>query len=96
MAGRTPAKGEPTDVPAWLEQIEKDHAALSASGDFEKHKPPEQGFLDLDEAVVLALTGAGLTWGGTYPGAKDLMHFDLREAEGAAVNKARRAHVANV
>jgi hypothetical protein len=95
LAGRTPGKGEPVDVPSWLELINKDHAALSAGGDFTNHKPPEQGFLDLDEAVVLALTGAGLTWGGTYPRAKDLMHFDLRQAEGAKVQAARTAHNAN-
>ena len=44
---------------------------------------------------MLALTGAGLTWGGTYPGAKDIMHFDLRQAEGAKIDAARAAHVAN-
>ena len=69
--------------------------ALSAGGDFTNHKPPEEGFLDLDEAVVLALTGAGLTWGGTYRRAKDIMHFDLRQAEGAKVHSARTAHNAN-
>ena len=65
-------------------------------GDFKKHKPPEEGFLDLDESVVLALSGAGLTWGGTYPTDKDIMHFDLREAEGAKIHAARTAHVANL
>jgi D-alanyl-D-alanine carboxypeptidase len=95
LAGRTPGKGEPVDVPSWLELIKKDHAALSAGGDFSNHKPPEEGFLDLDEAVVLALTGAGLTWGGTYRRAKDIMHFDLRQAEGAKVHAARTAHNAN-
>jgi hypothetical protein len=98
--GHTAAKGEPTDVPGWLKQINADHADLSADGtDFEKHKPPEEGFIDLDEAVVLALTGAGLTWGGTYGsangGAKDIMHFDLREAEGAKIQAARTAHTSN-
>jgi D-alanyl-D-alanine carboxypeptidase len=85
-------KGEPTDATTWIEQIEKDHVALGASGDFTGHKPPEEGFIDLNEAVVLALTGAGLTWGGTYPGAKDIMHFDLRQGEGAKVDAARKAH----
>lgn len=44
---------------------------------------------------MLALTGAGLTWGGTYPGAKDLMHFDLRQGDGAKIQTARTAHTAN-
>ena len=95
LAGRTPGKGEPVDVPSWLERIKKDHAALRAGGDFANHKPPEEGFLDLDKAVVLALTGAGLKWGGTYPRAKDIMHFDLRRAEGAKVHAARTAHNAH-
>jgi len=95
VTGRTPKGGEPTDVSTWLKQIEKDHADLSAGGDFKHHKAPEEGFLDFDEAVVLALTGAGLTWGGTYRRAKDIMHFDLRQAEGAKVDAARNAHKAN-
>jgi hypothetical protein len=100
VQGHTAVKGEPADVPGWLKQINADHAALSADDtDFEKHKPPEEGFMDLDEAVVLALAGAGLTWGGTYGsangGAKDIMHFDLREAEGAKIQAARTAHAGN-
>ena len=51
--------------------------------------------MDLDQAVVLALTDAGLTWGGTYPGAKDIMHFDLREGVGQAIDTHRRANVAS-
>jgi hypothetical protein len=95
VKGHAPAKGEPTDAPTWLEQIRKDHKALDNRGDFANHKAPEQGFLDFNEAVVLALTDAGLTWGGTYKRAKDVMHFDLREGEGAKVNAARNAHRAN-
>ena len=60
-----------------------------------KHKAPEEGFLDLDERVVMALAGAGLTWGGTYKTAKDIMHFDLREGDGAKVNTARIKHTDN-
>ncbi len=95
VTGHTAAKGEPADVAGWLEQIEQDHTDLSAGGDFDKHKPPAEGFLDLDRSVVLALTGAGLTWGGTYPGAKDLMHFDLRQGDGAKIQTARTVHTAN-
>jgi hypothetical protein len=95
VQGHTAAKGEPRDLAGWQKQIEADYTELNGKGDFDNHKPPEEGFLDLDESVVLALTGAGLTWGGTYPGAKDIMHFDLRQAEGAKIDAARAAHVAN-
>ena len=95
VTGHSGASGEPAGVEGWLKQIEQDHADLSAGGDFDKHKPPEEGFLDLDRSVVSALTGAGLTWGGTYPGAKDLMHFDLRQGDGAKIQAARTAHTAN-
>lgn len=90
-----PFLGNAGALAPWLALINKDHAALSAGGDFQNHKPPEKGFLDLDEAVVLALTDAGLTWGGTYARAKDIMHFDLRQAEGSKVHAARTAHNAN-
>ena len=96
VAGHKAAAGEPTDLAGWQAQITADYEALNGKGDFKKHKAPEEGFLDLDESVVLALAGAGLTWGGTYPSDKDLMHFDLREAEGAKINAARKAHVANL
>jgi hypothetical protein len=91
----TAVKGEPTDLAGWQKQIEADYTKLNGKGDFKKHKSPEEGFIDLDESVVLALTGAGLKWGGTYGGAKDVMHFDLRQAEGAKIDAAREAHVAN-
>ena len=90
VTGHAPARGEPTDVAGWLARIEKDHTDLGAGGDFENHKSPEEGFIDLDEAIVLALTGAGLTWGGTYSGTKDIMHFDLREAEGPRSTRPER------
>ena len=51
--------------------------------------------MDLDKALVLAMADAGLTWGGTYSGGKDIMHFDLREGDGAAIDKARNHHKAN-
>ncbi|WP_152190253.1 M15 family metallopeptidase [Georgenia satyanarayanai] len=95
LTGRTAASGEPADAAGWLKVIEADYLALKDKGDFKKHKPPEEGFLDLDKRVVLALTGAGLTWGGTYRTAKDIMHFDLREGDGGKVNRARIAHTDN-
>ena len=89
------ADGEPVNVDDWLAQINQDYAQLKDTGDFEGHKDPEQGFLDFNEAVVAKLIGVGLTWGGTYPGAKDMMHFDLREGDGAHINEARKAHKNN-
>jgi hypothetical protein len=96
VTGHKAAAGEPADLAGWQRQIAADYEALNGKGDFNKHKPPEEGFLDLHESVVLALTGVGLTWGGMYPTDKDIMHFDLREAEGAKIDSARRAHVANL
>jgi hypothetical protein len=88
----TRSKGEPADIAGWLAQIEKDRKSLGGAKDFSGHRSPEEGFIDFDEAVVLALTGAGLTWGGTYARAKDIMHFDLREGVGAKVDKSRKRH----
>jgi hypothetical protein len=91
IAKHTKVKGEPADAAGWLVQIAKDAKSLEG-GDFRGHKAAEEGFIDFDEAVVLALTGAGLTWGGTYAKAKDIMHFDLREGTGATVDAARKGH----
>ncbi|WP_163568098.1 M15 family metallopeptidase [Fodinicola feengrottensis] len=90
----TPRKGEPTDEAGWLAQIEKDDKAIVGSKDFAGHTSPEKGFIDFQESVVMALAGAGLTWGGTYGGTKDLMHFDLRSGEGAKIDAARQKHKA--
>lgn len=98
VSRHTPAQGEPGDVDGWLAQLEKDYESLhhgKAAKDFVAHKLPEEGFIDLNEQVVLELTRAGLTWGGTYAGAKDIMHFDLRTGEGAKVETARRSHHPN-
>ncbi|HLO28829.1 MAG TPA: M15 family metallopeptidase [Anaerolineales bacterium] len=77
-------------VEDWQKLIEEDYAALydptggkdkkgEGKGDFAGHNDPAQkGFMELDRLLVEALTKSGLTWGGTYGGAKDLMHFDLR------------------
>jgi FtsZ-binding cell division protein ZapB len=35
------------------------------------------GFVNLPKDVVDEMTGAGLTWGGDWEGAKDFMHFEL-------------------
>jgi len=89
-----PLKGEPTDLAGWVKQIEKDRTSV-AGGDFANHTAAAQGFMDLDKALVLAMADAGLYWGGQYGGSKDIMHFDLREGDGAAIEKARNAHKAN-
>ncbi|MEE6272664.1 hypothetical protein V2J56_04795 [Georgenia sp. MJ206] len=62
----------------WVGQQKKDRA-LKGKGDLTAGRDPrKQGVMDLDERLVKALTDAGLTWGGMYRGAKDLMHFDDR------------------
>lgn len=91
----TAASGEPVDEAGWVKQIEDDHKAITGSKDFKGHTSPEKGFMDFEESVVMALAGAGLTWGGTYSSTKDLMHFDLRSGEGAKVDSARNKHKAN-
>ncbi len=90
----TPLKGEPTDLAGWVNQIEKDRKSV-AGGDFANHTAASEGFMDLDKALVLAMADAGLTWGGTYGGGKDIMHFDLREGEGGKIDEKRNAHTAN-
>jgi len=35
------------------------------------------GFCTLDLALIQALLGAGLTWGGAWTSSKDFMHFEL-------------------
>lgn len=47
-------------------------------GDLIADSDPKSHFRTLQKELVTALVGAGLTWGGAYNGAKDLMHFDLR------------------
>jgi subtilisin family serine protease len=37
----------------------------------------ERGFCTLDLALIEALLGASLTWGGQWPSSKDFMHFEL-------------------
>ena len=65
---------------------------MGDAGDFKHHKSADEGFIDLGQSDVMALTGAGLTWGGTYQKAKDIMHFDLREGDGAKIHSARTRH----
>jgi len=61
----------------WIEKQKADRA-LKGQGDLVGRDPRKIGIMDLDERLVQALTDAGLTWGGRYKRAKDLMHFDDR------------------
>lgn len=76
---RAQAAGDTRDLAAWRERIANDKQLLPFF-DFGKHpNPEEKGYLDLAKDLVLALTDkGGLTWGGTYNKAKDIMHFDYR------------------
>ena len=73
------AAGDAHDLAWWRDRIAKDKALLF-KWDFQPGATPEQrGYMDLHKELVLALTeDAGLLWGGTYKGAKDIMHFDYR------------------
>ncbi len=74
------AGGDPHDLAWWRDRIATDRKLLP-NFDFARHKRPDQtGYMDLAKELVLALTKeGGLLWGGTYGGAKDMMHFDYRD-----------------
>jgi hypothetical protein len=71
----------------WIKQIVKDYKTLwnvklnCGISDFKEHSNPIiNGFIDLDKRIVHALVNeAKFSWGGEYPGAKDIMHFDWRD-----------------
>jgi hypothetical protein len=63
---------------SWWEKQQKSDKALRNKGDLKGRNPAKAGIMNLDEDLVRALTEAGLTWGGMYKTAKDLMHFDDR------------------
>jgi hypothetical protein len=66
------------DLPTWKRLITEDRTLL-VHWDFMYHdKPQKTGYMDLAKELVVALMNAGLYWGGEYPGAKDMMHFDWR------------------
>jgi hypothetical protein len=80
LVTRAQTAGDTNDLAWWRERITTDKAMLPHF-DFGRHdNPEEKGYMNLDKELVLALTkDAGLLWGGTYAGAKDMMHFDLRD-----------------
>lgn len=75
------ARGDTRTLAWWKTRIDTDRSNLkNKKWDFVNHDHPEQfGYMDLPRALVVALVGAGLKWGGQLQGAKDIMHFDLRE-----------------
>ena len=71
------AKG---DAATWKKKIEDDLTHLRKT-DTWRRGDPAKTMLSLDKDLVLALTKAGLTWGGMYrkpENGRDLMHFDWR------------------
>ena len=85
---------------AWWKQRVTDDLGLADTYDFSEagHHgyAATTGYMDFAKEVVVALVGAGLTWGGQYPGAKDMMHFDWRSGGDAAkINSARASDVPN-
>jgi hypothetical protein len=71
--------GDDRDLNYWRQRIAEDRANIK-HWDFEHHKAPETGgYMDLKKELVEALVDEGqLLWGGSYVGAKDMMHFDWR------------------
>ena len=73
---------------AWWKQRVTDDSGLADTYDFSEKGhhgyAAKTGYMDLAKEVVVALVGAGLTWGGQYGGAKDMMHFDWRSGGDAA------------
>lgn len=66
-------------VAEWQEQIKADYDTITGKDtDFGKKMDPAKGFIGLDKRLVIAMTRAGISWGGLLPGAKDIMHFDYR------------------
>ena len=88
------------DVEWWKKRVTDDRG-LADTYDFseEPHHgyAVKTGYMDLAKEVVVALVGAGLTWGGQYgQGAKDIMHFDWRSGGDAAkIHEARGADEPN-
>ena len=73
------ATGDTRDLDWWKTRMTSDKANIG-SWDFQHHTAPEkEGYMDLGKELVEALVGVGLLWGGSYGGAKDMMHFDLRD-----------------
>lgn len=66
------------DLAWWRERQAKDRKE-GGRGAWGGHENAQTGgFMDLAKNLVVALTSAGLLWGGMYGGGKDIMHFDLR------------------
>jgi hypothetical protein len=73
------AAGDANDLAWWKARIRTDRDQIG-NWDFGNAPHPEDtGYLDISRDIVEALVTAGLTWGGTYNKAKDIMHFDWRD-----------------
>lgn len=66
-----------TYTAAWAAQQTSDVAAAARRRAYELAQYARYGLLTLDQSIIDALVGAGLTWGGSWPHRKDLMHFEL-------------------
>ena len=63
---------------SWWTARQQEDRALKGKGELKGRDPRATGIMELDPRLVEALDKAGLTWGGMYNHAKDLMHFDDR------------------
>jgi hypothetical protein len=71
-------RGEKQNLDWWKNRIATDRKVIK-HWDFPDHEHPQKsGYMDLPRELVVALSDAGLLWGGMYRTAKDIMHFDLR------------------
>jgi len=73
------ARGEKRDLESWKKRIAADRANIKYWDFQHVRRPDKTGYMDLPRELVVALHGAGVLWGGLYPNAKDIMHFDLRD-----------------
>ena len=90
-AAKKPAAGVNWDQPAtagWWNDLTWWRSRLKTDWDvrdlYDFHKAEHHGkaettgYMDLSKALVEEMASAGLLWGGTYGGKKDIMHFDLQ------------------
>jgi hypothetical protein len=66
------------DLAWWRDRQAKDRIEGGRGAWGGHYNAQTHGFMDLAKNLVIALTAAGLLWGGMYRTGKDIMHFDLR------------------
>jgi hypothetical protein len=83
--------------PGWVSQQTKAVQDAARRSRTALDRYARDGFLNLEQALIDALLGAGFTWGGDWKSEKDFMHFELpvgRRPVSAADSGAARPAVA--